>query len=194
MKTSFVMPVLAAVIIAGAGTTSLADETSSFSPHVTADGKISVPENYRQEMSFIGTWAVMGKGEQADTVASIHNVYAPAEDIAHYKETGEFPDGAILVKELLNTESGRLTTGSVSWGGDLTGWFVMVKDAAGRFQGNKLWGNGWGWSYFNADDPVNTVSTNFRVNCLGCHVPAKKTDWVFIQGYPDLAEEAYESE
>jgi hypothetical protein len=30
------------------------------------------------------------------------------------------------------------------------------------------------------------VSTNFRTDCLGCHVPAKDTDWIYTEAYPTL--------
>jgi hypothetical protein len=29
----------------------------------------------------------------------------------------------------------------------------MMKDSKGRHAGNKLWGDGWGWSWFDADSP-----------------------------------------
>ena len=27
----------------------------------------------------------------------------------------------------------------------------------------------------------------FKKDCFGCHVPAKATDWIYVQGYPVLA-------
>ncbi len=62
----------------------------------------------------------------------------------------------------------------------------MIKDTAGRFPDNPLWGEGWGWALFNMDDPPKLTTTNFRTDCLGCHIPAKATDYVFINGYPTL--------
>jgi hypothetical protein len=49
-----------------------------------------------------------------------------------------------------------------------------------------LWGDGWGWSWFDAADPSKTTSTNYKFDCLTCHVPAKASDWVYIDGYPAL--------
>jgi hypothetical protein len=79
-----------------------------------------------------------------------------------------------------------MTTGIVSSAGTLAGWFVMVKDNVGRFPGNKLWGERWGWSWFDAANPANTTSKDFRTDCLGCHIPAKATDWIYVLGYPGL--------
>jgi hypothetical protein len=69
-----------------------------------------------------------------------------------------------------------MTTGTVSRAGTLKGWFVLVHDSTGRYADNKLWGDGWGWSWFDADKPAKTTSTNYQVDCLSCHVPAKATD------------------
>ena len=79
-----------------------------------------------------------------------------------------------------------MTTGTVSRADALEGWFVMVRDSKDTRPDNKLWGNGWGWSWFNADNPAKTTSTDFKANCLPCHIPAKSTDWIYSQGYPVL--------
>ena len=62
----------------------------------------------------------------------------------------------------------------------------MVKDSNGRHAGNKLWGEGWGWSWFDAANAVKTTAKDFRTDCLGCHIPAKATDWIYVLGYPGL--------
>ena len=80
-------------------------------------------------------------------------VYASPETIAAYRKDGHFPDGTVLVKEVFKTTTKDMTTGTVSSAGTLAGWFVMVKDNVGRFPGNKLWGDGWGWSWFDATNP-----------------------------------------
>jgi Cytochrome P460 len=82
--------------------------------------------------------------------------------VAAYHKDGHFPDGTVLVKEVFKTTTSNMTTGTVSSAGTLAGWFVMVKDNAGRFPGNKLWGEGWGWSWFDATNPQKTTSTTTR--------------------------------
>ena len=160
---------------------------AEFSPYVGAGGALSVPEGYRDNLVFIGTWAVHNK--EGAGIAGIHNVYTNAEAVAHFREHGEWQDGAVIVKELLEVQAAKMTTGQVSRATEISGWFVMVKDTQGRFPGNPLWGNGWGWAFFNADDTKNTISTNFRADCLGCHIPAQDTDWIFIDGYQSLSTE-----
>src|SRR6516165_12441445 len=82
--------------------------------------------------------------------------------------------------------TGSMTTGTVSHAQTLKGWFVLMKDSKNGHPGNKLWGNGWGWSWFDAANPSKTTSTDYKANCLPCHEPARATDWIYVQGYPAL--------
>ena len=151
---------------------------------VDGKGNLRVPADYRTTYEALGSWAVAkddGPGSKG-----MHVVYASPGTIAAYRKDGHFPDGAVLVKEVYEAATAPMTTGTVSHADKLKGWFVMVKDSVGRFQGNKLWGNGWGWSWFDAANPAQTTSKDFRTDCLGCHIPAKATDWIYTHGYPPL--------
>ncbi len=151
---------------------------------VDANGNLKVPANYRTSYQFLGSWAIAadkGKGSK-----NIHVVYASPGTIAAYRQDGRFPDGAVLVKEVFQAATGPMRTGTVSHAQKLNGWFVMVKDSKDSHPGNSLWGDGWGWSWFDADNPTKTTSTNYKVDCLSCHVPARATDLVYVQGYPPL--------
>ncbi len=152
---------------------------------VSADGSIRVPEDFRNDFVALGTWSVIGDADTGDDIG-LHVVYAPKSAVEGYRETGAFPDGTVLVKELFNTETERLTTGEATHATAVAGYFVMVKDNNGRFPENPLWGDGWGWSFFDAGNPARTVSTDYQSDCLGCHEPARSTDLVFIQAYPVL--------
>lgn len=63
----------------------------------------------------------------------------------------------------------------------------MVKDVTNRLPGNAGWGGGWGWALFEASDPDTDVVTNWRLDCLGCHMSALEDDYIYLQGYPLLA-------
>ena len=182
---AFAMTLAVGVVLAVRGGEAVGG--SDFSPYVDAAGNIRIPEGYR-EWVFLGSWHIAPQRDIDDSAgaAGFHNVYMQASAVKAYRETGKFPDGAVIVKELLKSETGDLTTGEVSWATEVEGWFVMVKDTEGRFPASPLWGNGWGWVLYNADDPDNTVTRNWRTDCLGCHTPAKRTDWVFVEGYPIL--------
>jgi cytochrome c len=157
---------------------------SDFSPYVTKDGGISLPADYREKFQHLGTWAVATKpGKPVD---ELHNVYAPLADIQAYRRDGKFPDGAVLVKDVTRVGSERLTTGQATRATDIKIWFVMIKDAKGRFPKNDLWGDGWGWALYEAKDPKKNVATDYKLDCRTCHVPAKKDDWLYVRGYPAL--------
>ena len=151
---------------------------------VDANGNLRVPAQYRTSYQFLGSWAVAdGVGKSPN---QLHVVYASPSTIAAYRRDKRFPDGSVLVKEVFQTATGPMKTGTVSRAQTLKGWFVMVKDSKDSHAGNALWGDGWAWSWFDADNPLKTTSTNYRVNCLPCHVPARATDLVYVQGYPPL--------
>ena len=113
-------------------------------------------------------------------------MFASPGAIEAFRRDGRFPDGAVLVKEVFKTATREMTTGTVSRADELKGWFVMVKDSAGRHPGNASWGDGWGWSWFDAGNPMKTTSTDYRLNCKSCHVPAQATDWIYVDGYSAL--------
>src|SRR5438874_861598 len=112
----------------------------NFSPYVTKDGGISRPTDYRDTFEYLGSYAVATKPDKP--LDEMHVVYARPEDVRAYRRDGKFPDGATLVKEVTRVGSDKLTTGQSHWATDIKLWFVMIKDAKGRFPGNDLWGDG----------------------------------------------------
>ena len=64
----------------------------------------------------------------------------------------------------------------------------MVKDGndsqAGR---SPLWGDGWGWAFYEGTETRKTVTTDYRDDCLACHEPVRGQDLVYVQGYPVLS-------
>lgn len=156
---------------------------NTFSTYVDNTGKITLPESFRQHWVHLGSWLV------ADAKApghGFHDVYTQPEAVKAFLVNGAFPDGTVLVKEIRNIATGKLTTGQAQWASDSAVWFVMVKDTIGRFKGNPNWGEGWGWALLESKNPTINSSKGYVNSCLGCHTPAKQTDWVFIQGYPTL--------
>jgi hypothetical protein len=175
---------------------SFADDsfTATYEEFVDETGNISLPGNFRSEWTFLGTWSIAEKDVATSSEASrhgaagLHNVYTQNGVAKHFREHGSFPDGAVLVKELLKATTDSMTTGTVSHGTEVEGWFVMVKDTQERFSDNPLWGDGWGWILFNADEPDKAVTENYKTECLGCHIPARADDWIYLSGYPILSD------
>ena len=151
---------------------------------VDAGGNLHVPRDYQTTYQPLGSWAVAA--DEGRGAKELHVVLASPGSIEAYRKDGRFPDGTVLVKEVFEAATKEMTTGTVSHAEKLKGWFVMVKDSAGRYPGNALWGDGWGWSWFDAANPTKTTSTDYRLNCKSCHVPAQATDWIYVDGYPAL--------
>jgi len=154
-----------------------------FSPYVDTNGNISFPQGFRTSMVHLGSWFVPEGG-----ASGFHDVYTEKDSVEAYRRTGKFPDGATIVKELRMAQSADFTTGKgVSYAtSELKQWFVMIKDSKNRFADNPLWGEGWGWALYKPDNLGKNAATDFRTDCLGCHVPAKDQDWVYTEAYPTL--------
>ena len=151
---------------------------------VDANGNLRVPADYRTAYQFLGGWAIADDKGQGSK--GMHFVYASPGSVTAFRKDGHFPDGSVLVKEVYKATTQSMTTGTVSRAQQLQGWFVMVKESKDTHPDNKLWGDGWAWSWFDAGNPTKTTSTDFRLNCLSCHEPARGTDLIYLQGYPPL--------
>jgi hypothetical protein len=156
---------------------------SDFSPYVDKNGNINLPEDFRTTMAHLGSWFVPN-----GDASGFHDVYTEKATIEAYRKTGKFPDGATLIKELRASSAGNYTTGEgVSYAtNSIKQWFVMIKDAKGRFRNNPQWGDGWGWALYKPDNRNKNVSKNYKTACLACHIPAKAKDWIYTEAYPTL--------
>jgi len=184
-------------VVAGVHTGSVAVEDELKAEAVAdANGNLHVPDAYRNTYQFLGTWAVAA--DQGQGSEELHVVYASPGTITAYRKDGRFPDGTVLVKEVYRAATEPMTTGTVSHADSLRGWFVMMKDSSGRYPGNNLWGDGWGWSWFDAANPSTpslnlplkggsrATSTDYRALCKPCHLPAQASDYIYVGGYPPL--------
>jgi hypothetical protein len=120
-----------------------------------AAGHLRVPESYQATYEYLGSWSIAD--EKGTGAKQIHEVYAAPGTIAEYRQSGRFPDGTVLIKEVHAGATAPMTTGIVSHAAKLAGWFIMVRDSSGRHAGNPLWGGGWGWSWFDAASPSKTT-------------------------------------
>jgi hypothetical protein len=172
-----------ALAVLGSGYAQLKPGTGTFNGFELVDksGNIRKPASYRDLYQFLGTYTVLDpKGDQ------MHVTYASPGTAEYYRKTGKFPDGSVLVKEVFGAEHAQLTTGDSHWATGTKVWFVKIKDSKHRFPQNTLWGDGWGWALFKSDAPDKQVATDYKKDCLGCHVPAKSTDWTYVEGFPVL--------
>ncbi|OAI19777.1 hypothetical protein A1507_06335 [Methylomonas koyamae] len=146
MKRRFVFSVvLAAASAPGFAADSLA---ATFGSVVSANGSSQLPQAVRGRWQHLGSWQVADPNAPGH---GFHDVYTQPEAAAYYRRHGRFPDGAVLVKEIRAIRHAQLTTGAADYAGDAKVWFVMVKDAIGRFAGHRDWEDGRGQSFRLSD-------------------------------------------
>jgi len=183
--TMAVLAVLVLTLLILAGNRPVKSQSkSSFTGFDLVDktGDIRKPQDTRDLYQLLGTYLV------ADSKAEeMHVTYASPGAAEYYRKNGKFADGTVLVKEIFATDHAPMTTGDAHWAKTTKVWFLMIKDDKGRYPGNPLWGDGWGWALYKADAPDKQVATDYKKDCIGCHLPAKSTDWVYVQGYPVLS-------
>ena len=157
-----------------------ADEYYSFN-----DGELARPTGFR-EWVYVGTPVTpndLNNGKAA--FPEHHNVYIDPKSWAHWKETGEFREGTILVKELVSVGSKIAVSGIGYFQGDFIGLEATIKSMK-HFPEEP--GN---WAYFSFSSPDHKTLTQAAKpfpaeSCNGCHAAAADDDWVFTQYYPVL--------
>lgn len=141
------------------------------------------PKDYR-EWVYVGTPVTpndMNDGKAI--VPEFHNIYINPEGFAHWKKTGEFPDGTMVVKELLSVGAKKALTGNGYFMGEFTGLEAAVKDSK-RFPDEP--GN-WAYFMFGMEYPLaRKAAPKPTAECNSCHEANAKDDWVFTQYYPVL--------
>lgn len=149
------------------------------------DGELERPTGYR-EWIYVGTPVTpndMNNGKAA--FPEHHNVYIDPDSWAHWKETGEFRDGTILVKELVSVGSKAAVSGAGYFQGEFIGLEATIKSKE-HFPDEP--GN---WAYYSFSTPdhksLSEVAKPFPAQaCNACHAASAADDFVFTQYYPVL--------
>lgn len=143
------------------------------------------PTGYR-EWVYVGT--PLTPNELNDGKAAFpefHNVYIDPESWAHWKKTGEFRDGTILMKELISVGSKTAVSGKGYFMGEFLGLEATIKSKK-HFPNEP--GN-WAYYSFSSKDHKSLSETAKpfpTASCNACHAGAAKDDFVFTQFYPVL--------
>lgn len=150
------------------------------------EGELKQPKGYR-EWIFVGTPVtpdLLNDGKAP--FPEFHNVYIDPVSYKIYKETGEFRDGTILVKELVSVGATSAVSGNGFFEGDYIGLEATIKDS-GRLANEP---GDWAYFSFTTEDhtlPYKETSKAFpTASCNTCHQAAAAQDWVFVQYYPVL--------
>ncbi|MEZ8081477.1 cytochrome P460 family protein [Enterovibrio norvegicus] len=168
------------------GALTLASTSVSAKEYFTiVDGALERPTGYR-EWVYVGTPVTpndMNNGKAA--FPEHHNVYIDPESWTHWKETGEFRDGTIIIKELVDVGSKAAVSGAGYFQGHFIGLEATIKSK--KVNPNEP-GN---WSYYSFSTPdhssLTETATAFpAAACNACHAAAAADDFVFTQYYPVL--------
>jgi len=133
------------------------------------DAAVPYPNGYRKWVH-VGTTLVGPQSPFFATSGGIHHIYANDKAMKGY-ETGTFPDGAVVVFDLLETKelNGATTEGPRKR------IDVMQKDSQ-RFSST----GGWGFERFLGDSETDpTLTEEKRAACFSCHEKRKAQDFVF---------------
>lgn len=170
-------------------------QRGAYRPEYDAQGQLIRPAGWR-EWPYIGTpLTPNGLNSPEASFPEFHNVYIDPESWDHFKRTGDFRDGTVLVKELVLTQrnaspdpangSTAESSGRGYFMAEYSGLEAAIKD------GRRFADQPGKWAYFSfghvpesqykaatAPEPVDT--------CNACHAVNAGRDFVFIQHYPVL--------
>src|SRR5262245_39811098 len=155
------------------------------------DGTMQLPTGFRKWV-FVGaplTPNALNNGRA--NFPEYHHVYIEQKNVDVYLQTGEFPEGTVIVKELTRVLDPAFPDGSRKepsgrgyFNGEYNGIDVTVKDSK-RFAET----NNWGFFTFG-HHPLpyaDKAAESSAAECAGCHIAnAADTDMTWIQFYPLL--------
>jgi hypothetical protein len=130
---------------------------------------VAFPEGYR-DWTHVKSAVILEGHVNYNAFGGVHHVYANDRALTALKERAAFPDGAVLVFDLLEeqVENNAVTEGARKVIG------VMEKDLD-RFSETE----GWGFEDFRLGDPSQRSVTDMREQCLSCHESQRASDYVY---------------
>jgi hypothetical protein len=136
----------------------------------SAGSEVDYPEGYRNWFH-VKTMLIKPGHQLENPFQGIHHVYANSKAVSGLKK-GIYPDGSVLVFDLLNYSDKDLT----------------IQEGARKLLGimyknSQKYGStgGWGFEAFSADSKTERLVNDAGKSCFACHSPAKKSDYVFSQ-------------
>jgi hypothetical protein len=193
---NFLLAILLAVGVAAASsfphsTTSVAADTQHSTAVFDSDGKLKLPTGYRRWVFVGAPLTPDGLNNGKAGFPEYHHVYVEEKNLNVYLQTGSFPEGTVIVKELTRVLNPTFPDGSRTepsgrgyFNGEFSGMDVTVKDS-------KRFANTNGWGFFNfGHHPLpyaESAKEASAAECAGCHASfVAKTDMTWVQFYPLL--------
>lgn len=178
------------VVSAVFASSTLLAQSAQNQPKWTADGALELPKGWREWVFLGAPLTPNALNDGAAGFPEYHNTYMNPEAYAAYKQTGEFPEGTMIFKELQLTLPGENEDGSrteVSGRGYFPGAFngadVSVKDSKRCADTNN-------WCYFNFGHKPEPYLAKAPImpkdKCAFCHIDNATKDMVFTKFYATL--------
>ncbi len=174
-----------ASVLLGAGVALQVASAAAEQPFQFENGLLERPVGYR-EWIYVG--APLTPNDMNDGKANFpefHSVYIDPGSWEHWKRTGEFREGAILIKEMIDVAGKQAASGNGYFMGEFIGLEAAIKSKR-HFPDEP--GN---WAYFTFTNPdLETLKPRVAANpvgsCNACHGALAADDYVFTQHYPVL--------
>lgn len=192
-RTVILLAALVCGAIAGLNTVNNAHAGSApdWGPQWTPDDQLKLPQGFHRWIFLGSPLTPNGLNNGMAGFPEFHNVYVQPEAYQAYRNTGEFPEGTVLLKELQLTKPGTYADGSRNeasgrgyFPGKANGIDISVKDSK-RFRDT----NGWGFFNFGHHAPpyAQSAAVQPKEACAGCH-EANATEMVFSEFYAPVLE------
>lgn len=150
------------------------------------DGNLIQPKDYEwRKWIFVGAPVTPNSLNPPEApFPEFHNVYIDPSSYKHYSKTGEFPEGTLLIKELVSVGATKASSGNGFFEGDFIGLEAAYKSKK-RYPSEP--GN-WVYFSFSHEPPPYPESGKLMpaAACNSCHQATAAEDWVFTQFYPVL--------
>ncbi len=150
------------------------------------NGELVRPSGYREWIYVGAPLTPHDKNNGKANFPEFHSVYIDPESWEHWKKTGEFRDGTILIKEMNLVGSTSAPSGEGYFMGRFVGLEATIKSKR-EFPNEPD-----NWAYFSFTVPPEhkslkqTTKAEPTANCSACHEKSAKDDFVFTQYYPVL--------
>ena len=195
MRKVLLLVILVSGVIAASSLLRNSDRVVAAAPQSTAvfdsDGKLKLPVGYRRWVFVGAPLTPNGLNNGKAGFPEFHHVYVEEKNLNVYLQTGSFPEGTVIVKELTRVLDPTFPDGSRAepsgrgyFNGEFNGLDVTVKDSK-RFAKT----NGWGFFNFGHHPLPYAESAEEAPasECAGCHGAfVAKTDMTWVQFYPML--------
>jgi len=147
-------------------------------------GEMLRPDTSYREWIYIGTPLTPNDMNPPEAAfPDFHNVYIHPSDFDHWKRTGTFPDGTVIIKELVSVGTKQAVSGNGYFMGEYTGLEATIKDSK-RFKDEPGY---WAYFSFGHSYPLADSAQAFPAEaCNACHAASAADDFVFTQFYPVL--------